>query len=176
MNESRPGYPKTVVDLRSAPAPDAVMLRRWVVEDYTHLSPLRASLRDVVESQKISSGKRDDLAEKLTIAATELTSNALRHGRSSAVVMLSRSRTAFLIDVADEALADVPEIAQPQPGAVGGRGLHISHTLATGMGWYVADNRKHVWAEFRIPRRVPRLQAPRIPVPGLTELLRRLGH
>jgi serine/threonine-protein kinase RsbW len=152
-----------------------------VVADYTYLGPLRAALREEIDAALPTPGReRDDIAERMTITVTELTTNALRHGRSAAFVQLSRSQTAFVLDVADDAPSAAPQILDVRAlEAAGGRGLHISHELASGMGWYVKQGRKHVWAQFRLPRRVRRRQAPRIPVFDLKAFLRqmrRLGH
>ena len=146
-----------------------------MVADYPHLGPLRASVREEIDTALPTPGhERDDLAERMTIVVTELATNALRHGRSAAYVRLSRSATAFVLDVADDALSAVPQILDGGTPGIGGRGLHISYGLASGMGWYVEQDRKHVWARFRLPRLVRRRQAPRIPVFDLKSFLRHL--
>ena len=88
-------------------------------------------MREEIDTALPTPGReRDDLAERMTIVVTELTTNALRHGRSAAYVQLSRSATAFVLDVAD----DAPQILDGGAVEAGGRGLHISHELASGKG------------------------------------------
>ena len=145
-----------------------------MVADSTHLAPLRAALREEISALLPTAGReRDDLAERMTIVVTELASNALRHGRSTALVQLSRSATAFVLDVADEAPEVAPQILDGGASGAGGRGLQIAQELTSGMGWYVEPDCKHVWVQFRLPRQVRRRQAPRIPVFDLKEYLRK---
>jgi len=150
-----------------------------MVADYGQLRLLRAQLRQAVDAQSLLPGRElDDVAERMTIVATELATNALQHGQSHALVRLSRSAKAFVLDVADDLPSALPQVADAPTLEAGGRGLRITQELALDTGWYVAGGRKHVWAEFAIPRRARRFQAPRISVFDLTtlrRLLRRLG-
>ncbi|MFC7530049.1 hypothetical protein [Actinoplanes sp. GCM10030250] len=56
-------------------------LGRWTLKAAGDLQPLRAALREVVMSVAAAMTDRHDLVERLTIVATELAGNALRHGR-----------------------------------------------------------------------------------------------
>jgi serine/threonine-protein kinase RsbW len=169
-----------MVTLRSSPPPSAAAVQRWVVADRTELRPLRVSLRRALDTQSLIPGTElEDVAERMTIAATELASNALRHARCPADVTLSRTKKAFLIDVAD----DQPFFSSRDAGELsagdGGRGLTIVQELADDAGWYIAGGRKHVWARFCIPRSIRRSHAPRIAVSGLHGFIRRfrrIGH
>jgi serine/threonine-protein kinase RsbW len=135
---------------------------------------MRASLRQALDTQALIPGKElDDVAERMVMAATELASNALRHAQCPAVVTLSRTKKAFILDVADDKPLSLPQIVDERPDGVGGRGLRIVQELAVDTGWYTAEGRKHVWAQFRIPRRGRRLQAPRISVFDLDAFVRR---
>ncbi|MCY1145712.1 ATP-binding protein [Actinoplanes sp. Pm04-4] len=164
-----------MASLRFTPAPVAEAIRHWVVADYTHLGPLRASLCEAIDAQVPMAGpERDDLVERMTIVVTELATNALRHGRSTVPVQLSRSPVALVLDVADDAFAAAPQIHDAGSLEAGGRGLHITHELASDMGWYVEQDQKHVWVQFRLPRLVRRRQTPRIPVFDLKSFLRRV--
>jgi anti-sigma regulatory factor (Ser/Thr protein kinase) len=150
-------------------------VQEWSVADYTELQPLRSGLRQTLDTQALTAGKElDDMAERMTIVATELATNALNHARSGALVRLSRTRTTFVLDVADDLPTVPPQMAENQPLGEGGRGLAITQELADDIGWYRTDGTKHVWAQFSIPRRVRRFQAPRIPVSGLATLIRLL--
>jgi len=169
-----------MVGLRSAPPPAATVVRTWILADFAELRQLRADLRHALDAQALIPGKElDDLAERMSIVATELATNALNHARSEALVQLSRTKRTLVLDVADE-LPSVPPrlVEKPTPGS-GGRGLRITQELALDAGWYTADRRKHVWAQFGIPRRKRLFHTPRIPVSGLTtfvRLLRRMRH
>ena len=152
-----------MVSLRSGPPPPATAVQQWTVADYAQLRSVRSSLRQAVDGQALPPSSRlDDMVERMSIVATELTTNALRHGRSEAVVQLSRSATVFVVDVADQLPSVPPQLHEPQMSGVGGRGLHIVQELAADTGWYSAAGRKHVWAQFRIPRRVRQFQTSRI--------------
>ena len=155
------------------------MVQQWVVADYPQLRLLRASLRQAVDAQSLPPGRElEDVAERMAVVATELATNALQHGSSQAVVRLSRSARAFVVDVADELPSVAPQLVERGQLETGGRGLHITRELALDTGWYVAGGRKHVWAQFGIPGRARRFQAPRISVFDLrtfVRLLRRLG-
>ena len=164
-----------MVILRSSPPPPATVVQQWVVADYAELRLLRADLRQAIETQTSDPDRElDDVAARMAIVATELATNALNHARSEAVVRLSRTKTTFVLDVADELPSVPPKMAENSRLGTRGRGLHITQELALDTGWYSNENSKLVWAEFGIPRRHRRLHAPRIPVFKLAELVRRL--
>lgn len=162
-----------MVILRCAPPPSTVTVQQWIVADYAQLRLMRVSIRTVIDTQSLRPGEDlDDLAERMTLVATELATNALRHGQSPAIVQLGRSSSAFLLDVADNLPSVAPRIIEKEPLGGGGRGLRITQELARDSGWYVANDCKHVWARFEIPRRIRRFQAPRILVPNFTSFRR----
>ena len=169
-----------MVTLRSAAPPVASRLQQWILADYAELHLLRAGLRQVIDAQALTPGRElDDVTERLVIVATELTTNALNHANSEAVVGLSRTRTAFILDVADELPSVAPQMVEQHPSRAGGRGLHITQELAVDTGWYLTSGSKHVWAEFTIPRRSRRSVLPKIPVcdsRAFLRLIRRIGH
>jgi anti-sigma regulatory factor (Ser/Thr protein kinase) len=176
MNDCGPqGYWQVMVGLRLSPPPSSTVLDQWVLTDFQQLRVLRASLRRAVDAQAFAPGSEiDDVVERLAIIATELTTNALTHAQAPAVVRLSRSRTAFLLDVADNRPSAPPTIGEARTAGARGRGLPITQDLSLDTGWYVADGSKHVWAQIDIPRRIRRFHAPRIPAFGFTELVQRL--
>ena len=161
-----------MVGLRSSPPPSATAVQQWVLADSTELRLMRLALRQALETQSLAGRELDDVAERMSIAATELASNALRHARCPAVVTLSRTRKAFLLDVADDKPLASPRITGERPGGDGGRGLMIVQELAIDTGWYVTGGSKHVWAQFGIPRRGRRPHAPRISVFDLDRFVR----
>src|SRR5215203_3670043 len=116
-----------MVGLRSAPPPAATVVRTWILADFAELRQLRANLRHTLDAQALIPGKElDDLAERMSIVATELATNALNHARSEALVQLSRTKRTLVLDVADELPSDPPQWAAKRPSGGGGRGVHIT--------------------------------------------------
>ena len=164
-----------MVGLRSAPPPPATALQQWVLADYADLRLMRTALRRALDAENLLPGKEvEDLAQRMAVVATELATNALSHARSPASVRLSRTEKAFVLDVADGAHSVPPEVLQTRPLGAGGRGLHIVQEMATDSGWYTTNQAKHVWAQFAIPRRGRRFNAPRISVFDLKAFIRHL--
>ena len=164
-----------MVSLRSAIPPPAAAVQQWILTEYAELRPLRTALRHALDAPGLGPDQElDDVAEHLTIVATELATNALRHAGSPATVRLSRTNTAFILDVADDLPSTPPIMLEGRPSGAGGRGLHITQDLALDTGWYLADGSKHVWAQFAIPRRLRRAPSPRISVFDLTTFIRLL--
>jgi anti-sigma regulatory factor (Ser/Thr protein kinase) len=75
-------------------------------------------------------------AANLTVAVTEIASNALLHGGGSAVVRFHVSATAVTIDIVDHGpgLAAHDLGRRPEPGALGGRGLWLARELCDDIG------------------------------------------
>jgi hypothetical protein len=139
--------------LRTAPPPaQAVELGQWLVATGTDLRPLRLGLRAALVAHRLTGpAEPDEVADRVILVATELASNALRHGAPPAVVRLLRGDEEFLIDVADHDVAGAPRLAHVHDAGIGGRGLHICRTLAREMCWYVTERTKHIWASFPLP-------------------------
>lgn len=127
----------------SVPPQTAVELRRWTLDTYGELRTLRAGLREVVDSEA-----SDDILDRMTVVATELATNALRHGLPPTVVCLLRDGDRLIIDVADHDTDAVPQFAEGRPLGAGGLGLQLTRTFANDIGWYAEDAAKHVWASF----------------------------
>ena len=133
----------------SLPPPDATELTAWVLESTGQLRDLRAGLVEALKKYAPSTG--DDLADvpdRMVLVATELATNAIKHGIPPTIVRLLRTRDEFVLDVADHDLANVPELAHTRPVNAGGRGLHIADAFALEVGWYATENTKHIWAAF----------------------------
>ncbi len=161
--------------LRSAHPPPVAELARWTLNDYGELRPLRTALQHVMNTHNPLSGPiLDDVTERMTIVVTELATNALRHAGPPTVIRLSRTTTAFVLDVADQRPSAPPQIAERRPAAAGGHGLKLTTELAHDCGWYPDEDTKHVWALFETPPRPPVRQTPRIAIRGLESLIHRL--
>ncbi|MFC7534021.1 ATP-binding protein [Actinoplanes sp. GCM10030250] len=123
-------------------------LARWTLGEAPELHALRAALQKVVAERLTDAADRQDLTERLTIVATELAGNALRHGRPPAVVMLQRSDGKLVIDVLDTGRESTPAVDDRRP--VGGLGLVLAQRLAKEVGWYPTEGGKRVWATFEM--------------------------
>ena len=133
----------------STPHPAATELHRWTLDSYHELGSLRASLREVVTGGAVSEdAELDDLFDRMAVVATELATNALRHGLPPTVVRLLRDRARLILDVADHDLTAPPELVDGRPLGAGGLGLQLTQTFAVEVGWYITDATKHVWASF----------------------------
>ncbi len=129
----------------SAPSPSAAELRCWKLATYGELRGLRAALREAIERH---TDEVDDLFDKMAVVATELATNALRHGLPPTEVRLLGEGDRLILDVADHDLGTRPEVAEDRPLGAGGLGLQLTKTFAVDVGWYTTDSTKHVWASF----------------------------
>ncbi|WDZ83333.1 ATP-binding protein [Micromonospora cathayae] len=133
----------------SPPPPRAALLTRWVLSSPSELRALRASLHEALNGNDLIDGERlDHVPEMVVLVATELATNALRHGLPPTVVSLLAGDDCFVLDVADHDLSTVPELTDCQPAGSGGRGLQLAQALSLDVGWYTTDDVKHIWASF----------------------------
>lgn len=128
------------VPLPQAAAPaGGELLGTWVLETTADLRVLRAGLHAVVHAPRTLSGP-------VALVASELATNALRHGTPPVTVTLRHGIATYVLEVADGAVDTVPVLAARRPLGEGGFGLHVVGRLADEVGWYVTDGSKHVWA------------------------------
>ena len=80
--------------------------------------------------------------------ASELATNALKHGIPPTTVWLLSNGTDFLLEVADHDVDGRPYIAGQRAPGQGGFGLLLAHQLSLDVGWYQTDVTKNVWARF----------------------------
>jgi two-component sensor histidine kinase len=126
-------------------------LQRWVLDSPGQLKLLRASLCEAINAEaRTADGELDEVPEKLVLVATELATNALRHGLPPTIVRLGRAGDHFILDVVDHDPDGVPEYAEGRALGGGGLGLRLARKFALEIGWYVFDGTKHVWAEFPV--------------------------
>lgn len=133
----------------SPPSPKTIELQQWTLAGPADLRGLRASLHQALTGHALVDGESlDDIPERVVLVATELATNALRHGRPPTIVRLLSADGSFILDVADHDLTSVPELADTRPIGAGGQGLQIARTLSLDVGWYATTKTKHIWAIF----------------------------
>ncbi|MGC5016981.1 ATP-binding protein [Micromonospora sp. DT47] len=135
----------------SPPPPQATELRRWELAEPAHLRALRASLHEeLTGAAPVAGEKLAEVPELVVLVATELATNALKHGRPPTIVRLLIADDSFLLDVADHDLSTIPEQADTRPLGAGGRGLQIAMAVSLDVGWYATESTKNIWAS--VPR------------------------
>ena len=133
----------------SPPPPQATELEQWVLDSPEDLRGLRASLRDALNRHGLVQGEDlDEVPHLVVLVATELASNALRHGRPPTIVTLLTTDDRFLLDVADHDVSSVPELTDISPTDSGGRGLFLAQSVSLDVGWYATEKTKNIWASF----------------------------
>ncbi|AXO32902.1 ATP-binding protein [Micromonospora chalcea] len=133
----------------SPPPPQASELERWVLDSPEDLRVLRASLRDALNRHGLVQGEDlDEVPHLVVLVATELASNALRHGRPPTIITLLATDDRFLLDVADHDVSSVPELTDISPTDSGGRGLFLAQSVSLDVGWYATGSTKNIWAAF----------------------------
>ncbi|MBB2925513.1 two-component sensor histidine kinase [Cellulomonas cellasea] len=84
----------------------------------------------------------------MVLVASELATNALRHGTPPTTVALHQCEDRFLLTVADHDPTTRPYLAGRRTPGAGGFGLQIATMLALDLGWYRTETTKVVWAEI----------------------------
>ncbi|HET6529421.1 MAG TPA: ATP-binding protein [Actinoplanes sp.] len=132
----------------SVPHSWGVQVQQWVLTTPAELRELRAALLAALAGSADPAAEMDDVPAKMLLVATELATNALRHGLPPTVVVLFRRGDEFILDVADQDPTILPEYAAARPPGAGGLGLRLAREFSLDIGWYVDDTTKHVWAKF----------------------------
>ena len=126
-------------------------VRTWVVDSTQQLAGLRTALIRELTGTDSSPLSLDTVAHAMVLVASELATNALRHGIPPTIVRLLQDGRTLLLDVADHDLSTKPYVAGERPPGHGGFGLQIARRLAVEVGWYATETTKHVWARFPAP-------------------------
>ncbi|MEW2376623.1 ATP-binding protein [Micromonospora sp. NPDC047812] len=133
----------------SPPPPQAVELRRWTLSEAVDLRALRASLHEELTGDVLGEGEAlEEVPELVALIATELATNALRHGIPPTIVRLLATDDCLILDVADHDLGSLPQLAEARPVGDGGRGLELARALSLDVGWYATGTTKNIWASF----------------------------
>lgn len=151
--------PGTDGGLRKSELPDGYQLvRSWLLDTAQDLAHLRASLKTELAQGIAPEPDLARVAHAMVLVASELATNALKHGIPPTIVRLLRRSDMFLLDVADHDLSTRPRLAEARAPGEGGFGLQIARRIAFEVSWYTTDVTKHVWAIF------PVREAPQAPV------------
>ncbi|MCO1615995.1 ATP-binding protein [Micromonospora tulbaghiae] len=133
----------------SPPPPQASELEQWVLDSPEDLRGLRASLREALNRHGLVQGEDlDEVPHLVVLVATELASNALRHGRPPTIITLLATDDRFMLEVADHDVSTVPELTDISPTDSGGRGLFLAQSVSLDVGWYATEKTKNIWASF----------------------------
>ncbi|GAA2722367.1 ATP-binding protein [Cellulomonas aerilata] len=127
-----------------------VLVREWVIDTTHELSVLRGGLQGELSAIGVPLQEMHSVANDMVLVASELATNALKHGVPPTIVRLLRERETYLLDVADHDVSTTPRIAGGRAAGEGGFGLQIARRLALDVGWYTTETTKHVWARFPV--------------------------
>src|SRR3954471_12002735 len=85
--------------------------------DGGNLRSVRTELHRVIEADQPDHDARlEDVAHRISLVATELAGNALRHGRPPVFVRLLHEADCYLLDVSDQDPQRAPEpVTRPAP-------------------------------------------------------------
>lgn len=119
------------------------VLGRWTLPgDPTAAAAAREAIRSALQ------GQRGDLPGDAELVATELVTNAVRHGSGDVLLALEQEGDVLQVAVTGAAPGD-PEARSAPTEAPSGRGLAIVAALADDWGWRREGERVTVWARLR---------------------------
>ncbi len=120
-----------------------MQVRSWPLP--ADLSAARAA-RDHVNEYATDAAIAEDLADSLTLVASELAVNAVRHGEGDATLTLQRAESGIRVSVQGSSPTGDPTIGDADELATSGRGLAIVASLAQDWGWTRDGDLVTVWA------------------------------
>jgi hypothetical protein len=126
------------------------------------LSPVleSAKLARDFTSATLRDWQLDGLVYEAVLIASELVTNAVRHGVGLATTGSDRSDVGLawqrhasrLVCVVTDQSTKPPVLESPCPNSESGRGLHVVHGLAAAWGWMMLGaQQKAVWAALLLP-------------------------
>jgi len=119
-------------------------------------------------SDLTAAGIGDSAVCDAALVFSELLSNAMRHADplpgANIEVSWRLDPDCVQVSVRDGGGETRPELAEPTPGATGGRGLRIVAKLSRGWGTSHAEVGSTVWARVPISRGSPQLASAGVPV------------
>ena len=100
------------------------------------------------------------LADVAELVVSELVTNALRHGVTSArspvgehcIRLRLLAQAPFMMCMVTDPGSDIPVLREPEPTSESGRGLNVVEACSVRWGWHLLDEGgKVVWALLRPP-------------------------
>lgn len=128
-------------------------VRTWHLASTRDLAGLRADVSRILTGDHASA--REQSVDGLVLIASELATNALRHGGGSATVHLSTDGPTYLLEVVDSAPGAPPQVAVDRDSRDGGFGLVLALGVAREMGWFRTETSKCVWTVHTAPVHAP---------------------
>jgi signal transduction histidine kinase len=141
------------VSIALADVPPAfVEIGAWELTRLDDLARLREGLHRMLTGAPLPPDRHlDATPERIVLVASELATNALRHGLPPTRVRLLSDGRELVVDVVDHS-PDAPTIAARRPPGAGGFGLVLARRAASSVAWYRSGaGEKHVWARFDVP-------------------------
>ena len=89
----------------------------------------------------------DEVVDTATLLASELSTNALVHGRGRVELRVRLTRDRLVLEAVDQG-QQMPRRRRAGDDDEGGRGLHLVATMADRWGFRATDDGKVVWAEL----------------------------
>jgi anti-sigma regulatory factor (Ser/Thr protein kinase) len=166
-NTARPAPPAVVTLCDQRPAPNlpaelasAVLVGvifegRFAIRSFGPEMASPGAARDFTR-HTLQAWALGDLADDASVIVSELVTNALRHGLKghadappASVELILCWAASMVFCVVTDPGASPPVLADPDPAAEAGRGLHVVEALACDWGWGMLDPaRKAVWASL----------------------------
>lgn len=128
-------------------------MRTWHLASTRDLAGLRADVLRILTGDLASAP--DQSVDGLVLIASELATNALRHGGGSATVHLSTDGPTYLLEVVDRAPESPPQVAVDRDSGNGGFGLVLALGVALEAGWFRTETSKCVWTVHTAPVHAP---------------------
>jgi anti-sigma regulatory factor (Ser/Thr protein kinase) len=152
--------PELLMSASLLPAPTWV--RRQVFSCHPDLGPAAKAAREFSERVLRGWGLQA-LADDTAVIVSELISNAIRHGVNGrgdpgydSIELILWRRPGQIICAVTDPGTGTPAMANPDPLAEQGRGLHVVEALSVTWGWTrLGGPGKAVWAALAVPRAEP---------------------
>lgn len=127
------------------------LVDEWSLDSLDELSALRSQLAAILRTGTAAPDVGlGTTPEKIVLVASELSTNALEHGRPPTIVRLMRDDDCWLLEVADHDRGSAPVYAGERIPGAGGLGLHLARTLSLDVGWYSTATTKNIWVTFAV--------------------------
>jgi anti-sigma regulatory factor (Ser/Thr protein kinase) len=129
--------------LEAAPPAELTEIGAWTVRGVDDVATVRAELQRAITA----TGAHDASHDRIILVASELATNAVRHGSQPVRVRLLFAGTSVVVDVVDHR-PDAPPVVGTSGAGTGGFGLVLAARAAAVLGWSRSARTKHVWAQF----------------------------